>query len=73
MRHDTRIFPSSAPGRAARNLLTLPVLCAAVLVAQLDTSVANLAIHPIGRHFAADMSALQWVIDGYNLVYAALL
>jgi EmrB/QacA subfamily drug resistance transporter len=45
----------------------------AVLVAQLDTSIANLAIAPIGRQFGASLSALQWVIDSYNLVYAALL
>ena len=48
MRHDLHIFPSPASGRATRNLLTLPVLCAAVLIAQLDTSVANLALRAIG-------------------------
>ena len=73
MRHDAREFSSFAAPQARRNGLTLPILCVAVLVAQLDTSIANLAITPIGRHFAASMSALQWVIDSYNLVYAALL
>jgi EmrB/QacA subfamily drug resistance transporter len=43
------------------------------LIAQVDTSVVNLATRPIGAHFAADVGALQWVIDSYNLVYAALL
>ena len=73
MRFDASSFSSFAAVRPARNRLTLPVLCAAVFLAQLDTSIANLAIRSIGEHFAAGMSALQWIIDSYNLVYAALL
>jgi len=75
MRHDARDFPPFAPavGRPKRNRLTLPILSAAVLVAQIDTSVVNLAMRPIGEHFAAGVSVLQWVMDSYNLVYAALL
>jgi DHA2 family methylenomycin A resistance protein-like MFS transporter len=44
-----------------------------VLVAQVDTSVVNLAMHPIGTAFQASVGALQWVLDGYNLTYAVLL
>jgi len=73
MRIEAREFSSFAAARPARNRLTLPVLCAAVFLAQLDTSIANLAVRSIGEHFAASMSALQWIIDSYNLVYAALL
>jgi len=62
---------SSATGRPA--WLTLPTLCIAMLIAQLDTSVVNLATRPIGADFQAGVSALQWVIDGYNLTYAVLL
>jgi EmrB/QacA subfamily drug resistance transporter len=51
----------------------LVTLCIAVLVAQLDTAVVNLALRPIGEHFHAPVSTLQWVADSYNLVYAALL
>lgn len=53
--------------------LTLVTLCLAVLVAQIDTAVVNLATRPIGEHFHADVDALQWVLDSYNLVYAVLL
>ncbi len=53
--------------------LTLPVLCLAVLATQLDTSVANLGLRPIGIGLHAGFGALQWVIDGYTLPYAALL
>jgi len=56
-----------------RHPLTLATLCLAVLVAQLDTAVVNLATRPIGAHFQAGVDALQWVLDSYNLVYAVLL
>jgi DHA2 family methylenomycin A resistance protein-like MFS transporter len=52
---------------------TLATLCTAMLIAQLDTSVVNLATKPIAAAFGAPVSALQWVIDGYNLTYAVLL
>jgi len=44
MRIEAREFSSFAAARPARNRLTLPVLCAAVFLAQLDTSIANLAV-----------------------------
>jgi EmrB/QacA subfamily drug resistance transporter len=53
--------------------LTLTALCLAVLIAQIDTSVVNLAVRPIGTYFRADIAALQWVVDAYNLAYAVLL
>ena len=53
--------------------ITLITLCMAVLVAQVDTAVVNLAIQPIGEYFSASVNALQWVVDSYNLVYAVLL
>jgi EmrB/QacA subfamily drug resistance transporter len=61
---------ADAPDRRGSILLTL---CLGVLVAQVDTSVVNLAMHPIGTAFHASVGALQWVLDGYNLTYAALL
>ena len=44
-----------------------------VLIAQIDTSVVNLAIKEIGASLDAGVTALQWVVDAYNLVYASLL
>lgn len=56
-----------------RRWLMLPTLCMAVLVVQVDTSVVNLGIQPIGDYFHARVGALQWVIDAYNLLYAVFL
>ena len=44
-----------------------------VLVAQIDTSVVNLALKSIAADLNAGVSAMQWVIDADNLVYASLL
>lgn len=44
-----------------------------VLLAQIDTSAVNLALKSIGADLHSGVSALQWVVDAYNLVYASLL
>ncbi len=56
-----------------RPRLVLLVTSLGVLLAQIDTSVVNLALKSIGADLNAGVSALQWVVDAYNLVYASLL
>jgi EmrB/QacA subfamily drug resistance transporter len=56
-----------------RRDLALATLCMAVLIAQIDTAVVNLAVGPIAAYFRASVAAMQWVVDSYNLVYAILL
>ena len=65
--------PSHTASRGGRKLIVLLTLCLGVLVAQVDTSVVNLAMQPIGSAFRASVTELQWVLDAYNLVYATLL
>ncbi|HWE76703.1 MAG TPA: MFS transporter [Stellaceae bacterium] len=57
----------------SRPSLVLLTTCLGILIAQVDTSVVNLALAPIGKALGAPVSVLQWVIDAYNLVYASLL
>jgi EmrB/QacA subfamily drug resistance transporter len=59
----------SGPNRT----LILLTMSLGVLIAQIDTSVVNLAIKQIGESLHASVSVLQWVVDAYNLVYASLL
>jgi DHA2 family methylenomycin A resistance protein-like MFS transporter len=60
--------------RPAHNrTLILLTMSLGVLIAQVDTSVVNLAIKQIGSSLHAGVSTLQWVVDAYNLVYASLL
>lgn len=56
-----------------RRGLILLTLCLGVLIAQVDTSVVNLALNPIGEGLHIGIAALQWVVDGYNLTYALFL
>jgi len=58
---------------ARRPGLTLATLCLAVLVAQIDTAVVNLANRSIGDDLDVGVGAMQWILDSYNLVYALLL
>ncbi len=48
-------------------------MCLGIMIAQVDTSVINLAVQPIGVAFHASVGALQWMVDSYNFVYAVLL
>lgn len=61
------------PRETTARAIVLLALCLGVLVAQVDTSVVNLATHSIGATFQAGVTPLQWMLDGYNLVYAVLL
>jgi EmrB/QacA subfamily drug resistance transporter len=52
----------------------LAVLAAVAFMAQLDLFIANVAIPSIGRSFTgAGLSAVSWVLNGYAVVFAALL
>ena len=39
----------------------------------LDTSIVNLALPSIGVELASTLVGLQWIVDGYALVFASLL
>jgi EmrB/QacA subfamily drug resistance transporter len=68
----TQLAASRCPPAGRRPLILL-TMCLGILIAQVDTSVVNLALAPIGKALDAPVNVLQWVIDAYNLVYASLL
>ncbi|MEU6034767.1 MFS transporter [Actinomadura sp. NPDC047616] len=52
----------------------LAVLCVASFMAGLDLFIVNVAFEDIGRDFAGESPAdLSWVLNGYTIVFAALL
>ncbi|MFD9688511.1 MFS transporter [Kitasatospora sp. NPDC059146] len=57
---------------ARRKRLALLTLCVAMFMAMLDNVVVNVALPRIGQDLDAGISGLQWVAEGYSLVYAAL-
>jgi DHA2 family methylenomycin A resistance protein-like MFS transporter len=66
------VMPCAAKDMVRRGPVLL-TLCLGVLIAQIDTSVVNLALQPIGAALKVGVAPLQWVIDGYNLTYALFL
>ena len=53
--------------------LILVTLCLAALIINLDTTIVNVALPALVRQTRATTTDLQWVVDAYNLVFAALI
>ena len=53
--------------------LILVTLCLAALIINLDTTIVNVALPALVRQIGANTTDLQWVVDAYSLVFAALL
>jgi DHA2 family methylenomycin A resistance protein-like MFS transporter len=51
----------------------LLTMCAGMFLVQLDVTVVNVALPTIGARLGAGLPALQWIVDGYSVVLAALL
>lgn len=49
------------------------VACLGFFTITLDATIVNVAAPSIGRHFNGDITELQWVVNGYVLVFAAAL
>jgi EmrB/QacA subfamily drug resistance transporter len=53
--------------------LSLAIVCAGVVLASLDLFIVNVALPDMGRELGGELSSLSWVLNGYAIVYAALL
>ncbi len=51
----------------------LIAICLGYFMTILDTTIVNVALPSIGRDLGAAVAGLQWVVDGYALVFAGLL
>ncbi|WP_060879145.1 MFS transporter [Streptomyces scabiei] len=54
-------------------LLVLAICCTSLLIVSLDNTVLNVALPSMQRDLDASLAGLQWTIDAYTLVLAALL
>src|SRR5437763_2065288 len=57
----------------SRKPLILFSLLLAAFAINLDTTIVNVALPTLARELHASNTQLQWVVDAYNLVFAALL
>jgi EmrB/QacA subfamily drug resistance transporter len=69
-----RTRATDAAEAPARNpWLILLVLCGAVFMLLLDTTIVNVAQQKIKESLAADLSEIQWILDSYIMAYAVLI
>jgi len=61
--------PTMALGRWA----ALPVVLAGTFIVVLDFFIVNVALPAMQREFNAGSAAIEWIVAGYGLAYAALL
>ena len=63
---------ADTPSRPARRGLALGILCLALLIVVLDTTVLNVALPTLVRDLNASSTDLQWIVDAYVVVFAGL-
>ncbi len=51
----------------------LAVLCTSLMVVIIGNTALNVALPTLSRSLGASTSQLQWIVDGYSLVFAGLL
>ena len=56
-----------------RKHLPLIGICLGYFMVILDATAVNVALPDLGRELQGDVAGLQWVVDAYTLVFAALL
>jgi EmrB/QacA subfamily drug resistance transporter len=61
------------PTTVTRNRWTLPIIAGAGFLAGLDTTAVNLALPDIQRSLASGPGEVQWVVNSFALLSAALL
>ncbi|WP_251064344.1 MFS transporter [Streptomyces sp. ISL-44] len=62
----------SQPSRRQR-MVVLAICCMSLLIVSLDNTVLNVALPSMRRDLNASVAGMQWTIDAYTLVLAALL
>ncbi|MEV0784192.1 MFS transporter [Streptomyces sp. NPDC050423] len=56
-----------------RRMLVLAICCMSLLIVSLDSTVLNVALPSMRQELHASVAGMQWTIDAYTLVLAALL
>ena len=54
-------------------MMPLLALCLGYFMTILDVTIVNIALVDIKEHLSANVTGLQWIVDGYALVFASFL
>ncbi|MGW5370396.1 MFS transporter [Streptomyces sp. NPDC004009] len=65
--------PGPAPSAAPRSTAPLLAVCAGYFMVILDVTIINVAVPVVGRDLGASLTGIQWITDGYTLVFAGFL
>lgn len=68
----SRPHSHAAPPRALRPTLVLVVVLVASLAINVETTIVNVALPTLNSELGASTRGLQWIVDAYNLAFAAL-
>ncbi|MFK4264103.1 MFS transporter [Streptomyces milbemycinicus] len=68
-------MPPSEPAPESERQTWAPLLavCAGYFMVILDVTVINVAVPVIGQELSASLTGIQWITDGYTLVFAGFL
>ena len=69
-RHSARSVHSAPP--RSRPVLILTVVLVAALAINVETTIVNVALPTLNSALDASTRGLQWIVDAYNLAFAAL-
>jgi EmrB/QacA subfamily drug resistance transporter len=64
---------SGRSGARSNPGLILLALCSAALIINIDVTIVNVTLPSLVRQLGATTTNLQWVVDAYSLVFAALI
>src|SRR6476646_5815498 len=59
--------------RVASKTAILLALCLAALIINIDVTIVNVALPSLVRQLGATTTSLQWIVDAYTLMFAALI
>lgn len=59
--------------QTAKNRLFTFASCMGIVLVQLDVSIVNVGLHALKQAYQASVADLEWVINAYALVFAALI
>ncbi len=60
-------------GLAKHRWLSLTFICVSLLIISLDNTILNVTLPVIASELGASASELQWIVDAYVIVFAAML
>src|SRR5947207_13246575 len=69
----TTPFQQTTQQTRTQTMMPLLAMCLGYFMTSLDVTIVNVALVDIKEHLSANVTALQWIVDGDALVFASFL